>query len=93
MDHTRYCRMQQHSGNRYTGNGCVSNTVCRREAPVPDVAVDCNEVNISLPVTAIVYIASQPYTDVYDPCVGFAHGTIFAQLDKPWLAGGCRYGK
>jgi hypothetical protein len=85
--------MHPHHGNRSVGNGCVQNSVCRREMTTTEVPCDCHEVNISLPVTAIVYIASQPFVDVYEPCVGFAHGTIFAQLDKPWLAGGCRYGK
>ena len=92
MDNTRYCRQHQRGGNRYVGNNCANNAVCRREMDTRETVCDCNE-PLALPVTAMVYIAYQPFEDVYEPCVGFAHGTIFAQLDKPWLAGGCRYGK
>lgn len=39
-------------------------------------------------VPAMAYVPLQFYNTVYEPMEGFRQGTIFPELDKPWLAGG-----
>lgn len=34
---------------------------------------------------AMAYVPLQPWQKVYDAAVGFDRGTIFAQLDKPFI--------
>ena len=52
---------------------------------------DCTKAQV--PTTAIVYIAMQEFQNIYEPAAGFCRGTIFADLDKPLLAGGMCCGK
>ncbi len=44
------------------------------------------------PVVAMAYVPWQQFKEVYEPEVAMQHGTIFAELYKPFLAGGrcCR---
>ncbi len=45
------------------------------------------------PVVAMAYVPWQQLKDVYEPEVALCRGTLFAELDKPFLAGGdCRHG-
>ncbi len=45
------------------------------------------------PVVAMAYVPWQQFKDVYEPEVALCRGTLFAELDKPFLAGGgCRRG-
>lgn len=39
-------------------------------------------------VLAMSYVLMQELDVVYEPEVGFHHGTIFPELNKPFLAGG-----
>lgn len=41
---------------------------------------------------AMAYVPWQQWREIYEPCMGFAHGTIFRELDKPflWKGGRCR---
>ena len=39
-------------------------------------------------VPAMAYVPLQFYNTAYDPMEGFRQGTIFPELNKPWLAGG-----
>ena len=41
---------------------------------------------------AMAYVPWQQWREIYEPCMGFAHGTIFSELDKPflWKGGRCR---
>ncbi len=34
---------------------------------------------------AMAYIPMQKWRDIYDPEVALERGTVFAELDKPWL--------
>lgn len=34
---------------------------------------------------AMAYVPWQTWKDIYEPCRAFATGTIFAELDKPFL--------
>ncbi len=46
------------------------------------------------PLPAMVFIPVQYLECVYEPEYGFRRGTIFPELDKPWLVeGGCRCGR
>lgn len=39
-------------------------------------------------VLAMSYVLMQEFDDLYEPDNGYHRGTVFAQLDKPFLAGG-----
>lgn len=39
-------------------------------------------------VVAMAYVPWQNLNTVYDPEDGFEQGTIFPELDKPWMIGG-----
>lgn len=43
-------------------------------------------------VVAMAYVPWQHLQTVYEPDYGFERGTIFPELDKPWLPGGCSNG-
>ncbi len=43
------------------------------------------------PVVAMAYVPWQQFKDVYEPEVALHQGTLFAELDKPFLAGGRCY--
>ncbi len=46
------------------------------------------------PVVAMAYVPWQQFKDVYEPEVALCRGTLFAELDKPFLAGGrCCHGR
>lgn len=40
-------------------------------------------------VLAMAYVLMQQLNEVYETDKGFTRGTIFPELDKPFLAGGC----
>ena len=42
-------------------------------------------------VVGMAYVPDQKWHDIYRIDYGFFRGTIFAELDKPWLAGGNSY--
>lgn len=39
---------------------------------------------------AMAYVPDQEWTDIYDIECGLKHGTIFKQLDKPFLGRRCQ---
>lgn len=39
------------------------------------------------PALAMAYVPRQQWRELYAPEVGFHRGTIFAELDKPFLGG------
>lgn len=39
---------------------------------------------------AMAYVPWQHFTDLYPPCKGLIRGTVFEELDKPFLAKGGR---
>ncbi len=55
-----------------TSKGCG----CRREEPL-----------YGMPI-AMAYVPWQTWRDIYDTCEGFQTGTIFKELDKPFLGRG-----
>lgn len=55
-----------------TSKGCG----CRREDPL-----------YGMPI-AMAYVPWQTWRDIYDACEGFQTGTIFKELDKPFLGRG-----
>ena len=40
-------------------------------------------------LAVMAFIPVQVLNEVYEPECGFSRGTIFPELDKPFLAGGC----
>lgn len=48
--------------------------------------MDCCRQFSNQPISlAMAYIAMQQWQNIYDPDVGFVRGTIFSELDKPFL--------
>lgn len=43
-------------------------------------------------VLAMAYVPMQVLNTLYDPEEGFCQGTIFPELNKPWLVGGVNCG-
>ena len=39
-------------------------------------------------VIGMAYVPDQSWNEIYEIEYGFTRGTIFAELDKPWLGGG-----
>jgi hypothetical protein len=54
---------------------------------LPDVALRRSSDNNSYPpmVVAMAYVPVQDWDNVYTPEVGLNRGTIFADLDKPYI--------
>lgn len=46
---------------------------------------NCSAVSSQPLSLAMAYVPMQQWQDLYEADVGFARGTIFAQLDKPFL--------
>lgn len=44
--------------------------------------------NRQKPVVAMAYVPWQNLNTLYDPEGGLCRGTIFPELDKPWMPGG-----
>ncbi len=59
---------------------------CESEQPEPREAM-CDSM-----VLAMSYVLKQEFADLYEPDNGFRQGTVFAALDKPFLAGGMSCG-
>lgn len=77
--------------NRYPRRG-QSCPMPRQEAPVPPShpSID-NCLCVSQPISlGISYIKKQTFGNLYPSCEGWRIGTIFADLDKPYCAGGMR---
>ena len=62
-------------------------TPCEKE-PV----VEAREPLCESMVLAMAYVLKQDFADLYEPENGFRQGTVFAALDKPFLAGGMTCG-
>ncbi len=55
------------------------------------VSVECTPDGQPM-VVGMAYVPMQVLNTVYEPEMGFRQGTIFPELDKPWLAGGVNCG-
>ncbi len=70
-------------------NRCIQprNVSSSRPAPIP-----CMPTGSSCQVLAMAYVPMQTFQALYEPCEGFGQGTIFSELNKPFLGwkGGCR---
>lgn len=66
----------------------MNNDMCCSDMRQQDAPCTCT------PLPAMVFIPVQYLECVYEPEYGFNRGTIFPELDKPWLVGGgCRCGR
>ena len=62
---------------------------CTRETHNKSFEQDCTE-NLSEMPLAMAYVPWQKWQNIYEICKGFHRGTIFSELDKPFLGrGGC----
>ena len=82
---------------------CQNNMHCQRRQTMPSPAqssyqrrVDgCPDTRSKFPEEtplAMAYVPWQQWQQIYEPCQGFRQGTIFRELDKPflWKGGRCR---
>ena len=79
---------------RYQASNCCGNSMRNVSLGVPSGS-DCHEhacsdntSNISMQVLAMAYVPIQKFQCLYDPPKGLHAGTIFAELDKPFLGTG-----
>ena len=56
---------------------CRVGAICTNDAQV-----------IVYPTLAMVYIPNQEFRELYDAEIGLHRGTIFRELDKPFVGGG-----
>lgn len=75
--------MRQRMYNTMIHDACPCENVARNAEP----AVDCDAMTV-----AMAYVPWQRWSTVYEPDTAFMQGTLFPDLDKPWLAGGMNYG-
>ena len=60
--------------------------------PSKNEAIEAREPLCESMVLAMSYVLKQEFGDLYESDNGFRQGTIFAALDKPFLAGGMACG-
>ena len=79
---------------RYQASNCCGNSMRNVSLGVPsgsgchEHACSDNTSNISMQVLAMAYVPWQRCQCLYDPPKGLHAGTIFAELDKPFLGTG-----
>lgn len=78
----------------YQASNCCGNSMRNVSLGVPsgsgchEHACSDNTSNISMQVLAMAYVPIQKFQCLYDPPKGLHAGTIFAELDKPFLGTG-----
>ena len=79
---------------RYQASNCCGNSMRNVSLGVPsgsgchEHACSDNTSTISRQVLAMAYVPIQNFQCLYDPPKGLHAGTIFAELDKPFLGTG-----
>ena len=92
------CRNANHSGNASFQNGCDT-TWRNRDLRCADAATprtQCHRCAQGAPYSAclsdkslaMVYSPHQKFENLYDPRQGLCNGTVFCDLNKPFLGGG-----
>lgn len=71
------CRMEQSENYRHPACDCVKDSCNRATAPVDSMMI------------AMAYVPWQQWEDVFDYEKALCVGTIFENLDKPWVGRGC----
>lgn len=56
--------------------------------PLPASCNPCRDDNMEGMAIAMAYVPWQEWREVYDPKKGLSRGTIFKELDKPFLGKG-----
>lgn len=69
-----------------------ANRMVQNTCPCEEAKPESREIACDSMVLAMSYVLMQELNTVYEPDVGFHHGTIFPELDKPFLAGGMTCG-
>lgn len=81
---TRVNRSGQCPGNRRSSIGSPATAV-------PAAAVECTPDGQPMAL-AMAYVPIQMLNTIYEPQEGFCQGTIFPELNKPWMVGGVNCG-
>ena len=79
VNHTRHGCMPRRYPSPYTN----PTPCCPAAPPTPTTAEQCADM-----VVAMAYVPWQQLDTVYEAENGYPRGTIFPELDKPWMAGG-----
>lgn len=80
--------MEQFLSGRTVEGDLVYGCVCGVQLPVADAPCEVSAL-AGLPL-AMAYVPMQCWAQTYEPAVGLCRGTIFPELDLPFLAaGGC----
>ena len=83
-----YYNRNQTVTRRQLYNTVTQDTCPCQPVPYPtQTAEDCENM-----VVAMAYVPWQQWHTVYEADTAFMQGTLFPELDKPWLAGGVNCG-
>ena len=84
--------IQHRSGNTSDKiSSCTSERSDRRGVSEDDICMQYCK-NDGYPSLAMVYPAAQCWRDIQDGCEGFERGTIFSELNKPFMGDKCKNG-
>lgn len=87
--------MQNMPRGRFPGVVCDDGCIRLPEQPMPRMQCDtCGKVNVpdGYVSLAMVYPVSQCWRMITDGCAGLDRGTIFDELDKPFMGDKCKRG-
>ena len=77
-------------GNKERRSEDRRDTVCSCQKAYESACESTCEDSLSEMPLAMAYVPWQKWCNIYEICKGFQRGTIFAELDKPFLGrGGC----
>lgn len=86
------CNCNRNNMNGYPGrNQCPGGRrtgVMPSPMPVSNAGCGCDK-DIDMPI-AMAYVPWQRWNNIYEPCKALMRGTMFPELDKPFLGGGLR---
>lgn len=85
MNHYYMPRMMNRSGH------CPGNRQASVRAEAAAAPVECTPDGQPMAL-AMAYVPWQVLGTLYDPEEGFCQGTIFPELNKPWMVGGINCG-
>lgn len=77
-----------YAGRRTMQNARTTYANC----PCTNVAAESHQTDCDEMVLAMAYVLVQDFVNLYEPDAAFSRGTVFADLDKPFMAGGVSCG-
>ncbi len=87
MNRSYYNRNQTMARRQIYNTVAQDSCPCQPTAYQAEPTADCEKM-----VLAMSYVPWQHWNTVYEADTAFVQGTLFPELDKPWLAGGMNCG-